>query len=285
MNTAGARNVTSSEKTRTGASGPPTQQMRHVIVVEHLTHRFGSPAEPVLAVEDLSFKVPEGQFLAIVGPSGCGKTTILNIVVGLITPTEGRVLVNGEEVKQPSRSVGYMTARDGLLPWRSARENVAFGLEVRGVKTSIRREKADALLRLVHLEGFEQAYRSQLSQGMRQRVALARTLAINPLIFLLDEPFAALDAQTKMILQDEFIRIWERSGQTVMFVTHDIAEAVALSDRVIIISRRPGKIKCDIEVDLPRPRDLEEIRFSQHFTDLARFVWTQIRGEISKDGI
>jgi NitT/TauT family transport system ATP-binding protein len=275
--------ATSSAQDDRGTLTPLARQGQDAIVVEHLTHRFVTPAGPVLAVEDVSFRVPEGRFLAMVGPSGCGKTTILNIVAGLIAPSEGRVLVNGESVNRPSRTIGYMTARDGLLPWRSARENVAFGLEIRGVAPAVRREKADALLRLVHLGGFEQAYRSQLSQGMRQRVALARTLAIDPLIFLLDEPFAALDAQTKMILQDEFVRIWERSGQTVMFVTHDITEAVALSDCIVVISRRPGRIKSEIEVDLPRPRNLEEVRFSQHFTDLVRLVWDQIRGEISKD--
>jgi len=244
---------------------------------ENVSHYFGAT---VHAVDDVSLHIPDGQFTALVGPSGCGKTTLLNMLSGLIRPTTGNVVLGGEEVTGPKRSTGFMTARDGLLPWRTARDNVAFGLEVRGVGKARRHARADGLLSTVGLNGFEAAYPSQLSQGMRQRVAIARTLAIEPTLFLLDEPFAALDAQTKIVLQEEFIGLWERSPTTVLLVTHDIAEAVSMADRVVVMSRRPGRIKCDLTVDLPRPRHADTIRFDQHFVELTQRIWSDLRDEV-----
>ena len=244
---------------------------------ESVSHYFGAT---VHAVDDVSLHIPGGQFTALVGPSGCGKTTLLNMLAGLFRPTTGSVALGGEPVTRPRRTTGFMTARDGLLPWRTARDNVAFGLEVRGVGKARRHARADGLLSMVGLNGFEAAYPSQLSQGMRQRVAIARTLAIEPTLFLLDEPFAALDAQTKILLQEEFIRLWESSPTTVLLVTHDIAEAVSMADRVVVMSRRPGRIKCDLVVDLPRPRHADTIRFDQHFVELTQRIWLELRDEV-----
>jgi len=247
------------------------------VAISAVSHWFG---DSVRAVDDVSLTIPEGQFLAIVGPSGCGKTTLLNMVAGVVRPTRGSVAVGGAEVDGPRRSTGFMTARDGLLPWRTARENVAFGLELRGVGRGERRERADALLATVGLAGFEEAHPAQLSQGMRQRVAMARTLAIDPTLFLLDEPFAALDAQTKVVLQEEFIGLWEASRMTVLLVTHDIAEAVSMADRVVVMSRRPGRVKCDVAVDLPRPRDAEQVRFDPRFVELTQRIWSELRDDV-----
>jgi ABC-type nitrate/sulfonate/bicarbonate transport system ATPase subunit len=251
---------------------------RVAIRIDHVSHVF-RPAvgEPFLAVNDVSFDIPTGEFLAVVGPSGCGKTTILNMVAGLIRPTQGDVLLNGKSVAGPDRAIGYMFARDGLLPWRSAQRNVEFGLELRGIARQARRARAGELLELVGLKGFEHAYAFQLSQGMRQRVALARTLAISPSVFLLDEPFAALDAQTKMTLEAEFARVLEQGQRTVMLVTHDLEEAVALADRVIVFSPRPGRIVLDIRVEFSRPRDVQAIRFTSGFRDIARRIWEELK--------
>ena len=245
------------------------------ISVDGVSHAFPSSENgaPVLAIDDVSFAVPRGQFLALVGASGCGKTTILNMVAGLIAPLVGEIRLDGEAVTKPSRSTGYMFARDGLLPWRSARRNVEVGLELRGQPSSARRARASDMLRMVGLEKFAGAYPWQLSQGMRQRAAIARTLAIDPKTLLMDEPFAALDAQTRIKVQAEFLRIWEADRKTVLFVTHDLSEAVALSDRVIVLTSRPGRIFLDIEIDLPRPRDPETIRFDSRYMKLNERVW------------
>lgn len=248
------------------------------IHVEAVSHAFATPGSAAtLALDDVSFDVPKGQFLALVGASGCGKTTILNMVAGLIQPVAGNIMVNGERVMKPSRRTGYMFARDGLLPWRSARSNIEVGLELRGVAPDERARRGMQLLDMIGLGAFGHAYPRQLSQGMRQRVALARTLAIDPETLLMDEPFAALDAQTKLMLQAEFLRIWERDRKTVVFVTHDLSEAVALSDRVIVLTRRPGRIQADIAIDLPRPRDPERIRFDPHYLKLSEQVWQALK--------
>lgn len=257
--------------------------LRIAVRVEGVSHAFSSPdGKPVLALDDVSFDVPRGQFLALVGASGCGKTTILNMAAGLVRPVAGAVMLDGEVINKPSRQTGYMFARDGLLPWRSARHNIEVGLELRSVAADERERRGTRLLEMIGLSAFGRAYPWQLSQGMRQRVALARTLAIDPDILLMDEPFAALDAQTKIMLQGEFLRIWERDRKTVLFVTHDLAEAVALADRVIVLTRRPGRIQADIAIDLPRPRDPERIRFDRHYLRLSELVWQALKaGEAS----
>lgn len=241
----------------------------------------GDDVKPVLAVDTVNLQIPAGQFVAVVGPSGCGKTTILNMLAGLLKPTRGSVRRHGVDVDGPSRDIGYMLARSALSPWRTARKNVELGLEIRGVKRSERRERALRLLEQLHLEGFADSYPSQLSQGMRQRVAIARTLAIDPDLWLLDEPFGALDAQTRLAVQSEFVALWEAADKkTVILVTHDLEEAVLLADRVIVMSARPGRIKSDSMVDLPRPRELDELRFDSRFRDTEHRIWKELRDEI-----
>jgi NitT/TauT family transport system ATP-binding protein len=231
---------------------------------------------PTPALTDTDLRVREGEFLAMVGPSGCGKTTLLNAFAGLVAPTRGRVTIGGEPVAGIRPDVGYMFARDGLMPWRSALGNVAFGLELRGVPAEERRERARRYLALVGLEGFAEHRRAELSQGMRQRVALARTLATEPAVMLMDEPFAALDAQTKVIVQDEFLKIWERSRRTVVFVTHDIVEAVTLADRVVVFSDRPGRIIGEFPIDIPRPRSASGSHDAA-FERLRTEIWACLR--------
>jgi len=256
----------------------PKAKTEIALRVQSVSHAFETPeGKPMLALDDVSFDVPRGQFLALVGASGCGKTTILNMTAGLVQPVAGSVVLNGQPVQGPSRNTGYMFARDGLLPWRSARRNVEVGLELRGVPAAERTETSTRFLEMVGLDSFAYAYPRQLSQGMRQRVAIARTLAINPDTLLMDEPFAALDAQTKLNLQAEFLRIWEKERKTVLFVTHDLAEEVALADRVIVMTSRPGRIQADIEIDLPRPRDPAVIRFNHHFLRLSERVWQALK--------
>ena len=237
--------------------------------------------EAVLATHDINLAIPAGQFVAIVGPSGCGKTTILNMLAGLISPTRGTVKRHGVEVHGTSKDIGYMLARSALSPWRTARRNVELGLEIRGVSKSQRRATAMELLHKVGLQGFENSYPSQLSQGMNQRVAIARTLAIDPDLWLMDEPFGALDAQTRLTVQAEFVGLWEEAAnKTVIFVTHDLEEAVLLADRVIVMTARPGRIKSDTLIDLPRPRHIDQLRFDERFKQAEQRIWEELRDEI-----
>ncbi len=209
----------------------------------------GTP--PFTAVYDLSFSVGEGEFVAIVGPSGCGKSTLLNMVAGLDRPSEGTVLLHGIEVAGPNSNVGFMLQKDLLLPWRTVLHNVEFGLEARAVSGAERRERAMRELKRCRITDFADRYPYQISGGQRQRAALARTLAIDPDVLLLDEPFSALDAQTKLILQKSFAETIAGSGLTSLLITHDLSEAVAMSDRILVMSDRPGRIVEEINVDLP----------------------------------
>jgi len=264
-------------------STPPAAFSRK-IVVESLSHAFDIDGRSVPVLTDVSLEVAQGEFLAIVGPSGCGKSTLLNIVSGLFPPTTGRVTVDGVPVDGINPRIGYMFARDALLPWRTSLANVAFGPELAGEPADRREARARDLLRLTGLAGFEGSYPSQLSQGMRQRVSLARTLARNPDILLMDEPFGALDAQTKLVLEEEFLRIWERDRKTVIFVTHDLFEAIAMADRVAVFSARPGRIKSLVALDLPRPRSVTAGRFGPRFQDLYDRLWDDLRYEVVAAG-
>ncbi|WP_424135716.1 ABC transporter ATP-binding protein [Roseomonas chloroacetimidivorans] len=210
---------------------------------------------PFTAVEDLSFKVRKGEFVAIVGPSGCGKSTVLNLVAGLDRPTEGRIALSGKPVSGPNMQVGFMLQKDLLLPWRTIVRNVEFGLEARPIGRTERRERALRELARCRLQDFAHHYPFQLSGGMRQRAALARTLAIEPDVVLLDEPFSALDAQTKLLLQRSFARTISSSGVTTLLITHDLTEAVAMSDRILVMSERPGRIVEEMTLDLPHRDD------------------------------
>lgn len=233
----------------------------------HVNQTFVSGQRAVDALVDVDISIRPGEFVGLVGPSGCGKTTLLNMVAGLVRPTEGEVLFDGDPVRGPSEHVAYMFARDALLPWRTALQNVELGLQVRRVPRSERRAVATDWLERVHLGGFESARVAELSQGMRQRVAIARTLALSPRCVLMDEPFAALDAQTRVHVQEEFVSLWERAGVTVLLVTHDLREAVSLCDRVVQISLRPGRVKADVTVELERPRDLESVQAHPTFVE------------------
>lgn len=210
----------------------------------------GKSAE-VLAAREVNFSIAQGEVVSIIGPSGCGKSTLLNMGAGLSKPSKGSVKVAGEVISGPSKHVAFMLQKDLLMPWRTIAQNVEFGLELRGVRPAERRAVAERLLARCHLKGFDQHYPNQLSGGMRQRAALARTLAVDPLVLLMDEPFSALDAQTKMILQQDLARTVHEEGKTVVFITHDLSEAVALSDRILVMSERPGTIVEEIRVDLP----------------------------------
>jgi NitT/TauT family transport system ATP-binding protein len=253
------------------------------LTIQGVTHWFvasDADADDLCVLDDVSIDVPAGQFLAIVGASGCGKTTLLNMMAGLLRASRGKVERGGVDAMAPSRDIGYMVANSGLLPWRKAVRNVELGLEYRKLGKRERRESAERFLSMVGLGDFTDSYPNQLSHGMKQRVSLARTLVVDPTFLFMDEPFAALDAQTKMLVQSEFVSIWEGRSKTVVFVTHDLEEAVALADRVIVMSSRPGTVKADIEIDLPRPRVLGDIRFAPRFRELSERVWAALRDEM-----
>jgi NitT/TauT family transport system ATP-binding protein len=252
----------------------PKIRLSHVGIVFRQRGR-----EPLVALNDVSLEVPEGRIVTIVGPSGCGKSTVLNLVSGLMAPSTGFVEVGGERVAGIRHDVGYMFARDGMMPWRNAVENVEFGLEVRGVPN--RRAVARDWLRKVGLGRFETHYRHELSQGMRQRVAVARTFATEPQILLMDEPFGALDSQTRLLLQELFLEVWERTRKSVLFVTHDLHEAIFLSDVVVVFTNRPGRVKSVVPIDLPRPRlPPAELATSPEFRDLYARIWRDLKDEV-----
>jgi NitT/TauT family transport system ATP-binding protein len=214
----------------------------------------------ITAVSGVTFSIAEGEVVSLIGPSGCGKSTLLNMGSGLDLPSEGEVFVDGERVVRPNPHVAFMLQKDLMLPWRTIRENVEFGLEIRGAPAAERRPRSAALLETCRLAEFADHYPYQLSGGMRQRAALARTLAVDPTVLLLDEPFSALDAQTKMVLQQDLGRTLKETGKTALFITHDLVEAVALSDRVLVMSARPGHIVEEIAVDLPHRGDVMQRR-------------------------
>lgn len=227
------------------------------------------------AVRNVTFAVPRHQFCSIIGPSGCGKSTILSVVAGLLAPAAGRVLVSGQAHPGIGRRSGYMFQKDTLVPWRTALENVSMPMEIVGANDPSR---AASLLEKVGLKGFEGHYPRELSGGMRKRVQLARLLAQEPDILLMDEPFGALDAQTKMVIHGEFMRLWEKGRQTVLFVTHDIAEAITLSDRILLMSPGPGQIQAEYEVPLERPRNVDTVMESPAFRELFRDIWAALQG-------
>lgn len=236
------------------------------IGVEKRFSARGKSAE-VLAARDIHFAVAKGEVVSIIGPSGCGKSTLLNMGAGLSKPSAGVVKVNGEAVTGPNKHVAFMLQKDLLMPWRTITQNVTFGLELSGMARSDREAIAERLLTQCHLQGFGEHFPNQLSGGMRQRAALARTLAVDPLVLLMDEPFSALDAQTKMILQQDLAQTVHRESKTVVFITHDLAEAVALSDRILVMSERPGTIVEEIVVDLPARDNPMQRRKHPRLTD------------------
>jgi NitT/TauT family transport system ATP-binding protein len=245
------------------------------IELHDLTVRFGTGTGSVLAVDRVSFSLAPGEFVSLVGPSGCGKTTILNLLTGLLADRpEGKVRVLGKSPSAGNPDIAYMLARDSLLPWRTTLGNAVYGMEIRGVPRSKCETQAMALLERVGLGDFADKYPKALSHGMRQRCALARTFALQSPVFLMDEPFGALDAQTKLQLEDVLMDLWSANKRTVVFVTHDLAEAVALSDRVIVMSARPGRIIADVGIDLPRPRHVQALQKDATFHELYARLWS-----------
>ncbi len=248
-------------------------------IARHFTTRAGT----VVACENVNLTVRQGEFLAVVGPSGCGKSTLLNMAAGLLAPSAGQVFYRGAPVPQPNTDVGYLTQRDTLLPWRTVEDNVSIALELRGEGRAARRERAHAWLARMGLAGFEKSYPAQLSGGMRRRACLARTLAYEPTTILMDEPFGALDAQLRLVMHDELLKLWSGTHKTIVFVTHDLAEAITLADRVAVFSPRPGRIRAIETVDLPRPRDVFRIRFDQHFGTLHDRLWSYLEASVRGD--
>jgi NitT/TauT family transport system ATP-binding protein len=245
------------------------------LAVSRLNKSFGDLA----ALRSIDLSVERGEFICVVGPSGCGKTTFLRIVAGLEDATSGEVSLDGRIVRKPGTDRGFVFQNDSLLPWRTVFTNAIIGREVAGKIGPADRKRTMELLKLVGLEGFENYHPRQLSGGMRQRVNLARALAIDPEILLMDEPFAALDAQTREIMQAELLRIWERGQKTVLFVTHQIDEAVFLSDRVLVFARRPGRIQAEIKITLPRPRTLE-VKRTPEFVAMVDRIWKMIEDDV-----
>lgn len=243
---------------------------------------FISKNSEVLALEGVSLDIEAGDFVAFVGPSGCGKSTLLNMIAGLQEITAGTISYQGQELKGVNTEVGYITQHDSIFPWRTVESNVELALELKKVPKSERRDRAREMIELVGLTGFEKSYPSQLSGGMRKRVGLARTLIYRPEALLLDEPFGALDAQLTLTLQDELLRIWEKTRTTMVFVTHDLGEAIALANKVVVFTGRPGKIKMIRDINIPRPRDVFKIRFSSLFGDLYEEIWASLKEEVSK---
>jgi NitT/TauT family transport system ATP-binding protein len=235
---------------------------------------------PVRALAGFDIEVEEGEFLSIVGPSGCGKSTFLNVLLGLVRPDSGDLRLDGKAIAGPGTDRAMVFQEFGLLPWRTVLNNVELGLELKGVPAQKRRPIADKFIQMVGLAGFEAHYPHELSGGMKQRVGLARALATDPDVLLMDEPFAALDAQTRDIMQVELLRIWQEARKTVLFVTHQIDEAIYLSDRVMVMTKRPGHAKKIFTIDLPRPRDYE-MRVTPEFNDLKLEIWHTLRDEIS----
>jgi len=277
-------------KTRPGKAQPPASDdadshEARAIVLDQISQTFvADSGQPVEALRDVSFTVDAGGFISVVGPSGCGKSTLLNVISGLLRPTAGRVTVGGREVKTIRNDVQFMQAHDTLLPWRTVLRNVEFPLQYQSLSKQERRSRARETLAALGLGEFEDAYPYQLSQGMRQRVAIARTFATRASIVLMDEPFSALDSQTRVLVQDMFLRAWERDHPTVVLITHDIAEAVALSDSVVVFSDRPGTVISNHRIDLPRPRSVEKLIFEDAvFQQYMRTIWSEIRTSIPTD--
>ena len=255
------------------ASGVPKVALSDIC----LSYRAQS-GERLLALDHINLQVKAGEFLCIVGPSGCGKSTVLHLIAGLHQQTSGQILVDGKCVQGPGTDRILIFQELGLFPWLTVGQNVEFGMKMKGIAKAEREEKTHYYLRLVHLSQFKDSYTHQLSGGMRQRVALARALATEPDVLLMDEPFAALDAQTRDLLHDELERIWSETGRTIIFVTHNVREAIRLGDRVALLTFRPGRVKREFPVNLPRPRVLEDV----HVAHAAREILDELREEINR---
>ncbi len=253
-----------------------------MLSVRNLSRKFSSSAE--LALQDIAFDIAPGEFVTVIGPSGCGKTTLLRIVAGLLSPTSGEVYVAGRESLGPSTDKAIVFQHFNLFPWRTVLANAAYGLEIQGVPKEVRAKRATEYLRLLGLSGYENYFPGQLSGGMRQRVGIARALAIQPRVLLMDEPFGALDALNREYLQGELEKICEAGSLTVLFITHSIDEAIYLSDRIIVMGTRPGRIVNEFKVSLRRPRWQYDVRLDPEFAELRGRIWGILRREIDTSG-
>jgi NitT/TauT family transport system ATP-binding protein len=256
------------------------------LALEGITCTFISredPSQRYTAVRDTTLAVQPGEFVSVVGPTGCGKSTLLNVAAGLLAPSAGRVRVFGEPLAGVNARAGYLFQSDALMPWRSALGNVSAGLEFRGLRKQETLEKAQGWLRRVGLSGFGERYPHQLSGGMKKRVALAQTLILDPEILLMDEPFSALDIQTRQLMENELLELWSANRKSVVFITHDLEEAIALADRVVVLSAGPETRPIgDYRVELPRPRDVAEVRLTPRYLELHAEIWHAMKSEVLK---
>ena len=245
------------------------------IVVDHASKLFLEGT--VVAFRNIELNVRSNEVLCIVGPSGCGKTTLLRCIGGLLTPSSGQVLIDGEPIRSPREGVAIVFQHFGLLPWKTVVDNVAFGLRIARLPRQRIAEQVEHYIHLVGLAGFENHYPYQLSGGMQQRVGLARALAIDPEVLLMDEPFASVDAQTREVLQEELLQLHDRERKTMIFITHSIDEAIILGDRIAVMASRPGRVKEVLQVNFPRPRDPADIRAQPHYAEIRNHIWEELR--------
>ncbi len=265
----------------TGSRSPASATKPAILTVEGISMRFATAEGGVAALDNVSFAVTPGEFLAVIGPSGCGKSTLFNVIGGLLAGYDGRVTVDGETVSGPHHSIGMVFQEESTFPWRNVIDNVAFPLEIAGIAKAERMARARRFVSLVGLDGFENRCPSELSGGMRQRVSMARTLASEPKILLMDEPFAALDEQTRLLLGDKVLQIQQQLNQTMLLITHNITEAVQLADRILVMTYRPGRVKRIVDIKLPRPRT-SEIVSSEAFGRYVAQIWSDLREEASR---
>ncbi len=259
----------------------PPVSTNDILMADDVVVRFETAEGPITAVDHVSFSVRQGEFMSVIGPSGCGKSSLFNVIGGLLTNHQGTVKVAGELINGPHKSIGMVFQEESTFPWRTVVDNVAFPLELIGMPKAKRIERARTFIKMVGLDGFENRYPGELSGGMRQRVSLARTLASEPKILLMDEPFAALDEQTRLLLGDKVLQIQQQLQQTTLLITHNITEAVQMSDRILVMTYRPGKVKRIVDIDLPRPRT-SEIVGSEAFGRYVAEIWSDLREEASR---
>ena len=251
-----------------------------LLSIEGVRKEYQVRGKRVVALDSIDLNIAEGEFVTIVGPSGCGKSTLLNLIVGLLRSTVGRIVFRGVPIDGICTQIGYVTQKDNLFPWRTLVKNVEIALEIRGLDKSARRRQAEELIERVGLHGFEDHYPHELSGGMRQRANIIRTLIYDPELILMDEPFGPLDAQTRIVLQDELLKLWSATRKTIIFITHDLIEAITLADRVVLMSSRPGRIKSIEQVDIGRPRDVFKIHESEQFRAVYEKLWRELRPEV-----
>ena len=266
---------------RIDADAPKLAPANAILTVDDIVKRFETPDGVLTAIDHVSLSVAPGEFVGVIGPSGCGKSTLFNVIGGLLDGYDGTVKVAGERVRGPHPAIGMIFQEESTFPWRNVLDNVAFPLEIAGMPRAERYDRARHFVKLVGLDGFERRYPAELSGGMRQRVSMARTLAAQPKILLMDEPFAALDEQTRLLLGDKVLQIQQQLKQTTLLITHNITEAVQLSDRIVVMTYRPGKVKRMVEIKLPRPRS-SEIVSSEAFGRYVAQIWSDLREEASR---